>query len=113
MIQIYHNARCGKSRCALEILEKSGRPFEIVKYLENIPTKTELRALLKKLRIKPLQLVRTKEPLWIENYKDKTLTDTQLIGILVKNPILMERPIVVNGNKAIIGRPPESIVSIL
>lgn len=112
MIQIYHNARCSKSRCAIEILEKSGKPFQIIEYLKEIPTKTELRELLIKLKLKPIQLVRTKEPLWVEKYKDKTLTGTQIIQLLIKNPILIERPIVVNEEKAVIGRPPENIESI-
>lgn len=113
MIQIYHNPRCGKSRCAIEILEKSGKPFEIVKYLDDVPSKTELKSLLKKLQIAPIQLVRTNEAVWKENYKKQTLSDDELIEILIKNPILIERPIVVNGSKAVIGRPPETIESLL
>ena len=113
MITIYHNNRCRKSREGLEILENSGKPFEIKKYLEEVPTKKEIQLLISKLRIKPIELVRKNEAIWKEKFKDRTLTDTQIIGALIEYPKLIERPIVVNGDKAIIGRPPESILNIL
>jgi len=113
MIQIYHNARCGKSRCGLELLEASGKPFEVVKYLEKMPSKKELNALLKKLGLKPIDLVRQKETIWTENFKGKTLSDEDVLDALIAHPILLERPIVINGNQAVIGRPPERILSII
>ena len=113
MITIYHNNRCRKSREGLEILENSGKPFEIKKYLEEVPTKKEIQLLISKLRIKPIELVRKNEAIWKEKFKDRTLTDTQIIDALIEYPKLIERPIVVNGDKAIIGRPPESILNIL
>lgn len=113
MITIYHNNRCRKSREGLEILENSGNPFEIKKYLEEVPTKKELQLLISKLGIKPVELVRKNEAIWKEKFKDRTLTDTQIIDALIEYPKLIERPIVVNGDKAIIGRPPESILNIL
>ena len=73
MVQIYHNNRCSKSRCSLEILEKSGTEFEIVKYLENTPSKEELEKIISLLKITPLQLVRKNEAIWKENYKNKEL----------------------------------------
>ena len=113
MIKIYHNNRCSKSRCGLELIEASGKPFEIIKYLENTPNKKELLELIKLLAIKPIDLVRKNEAIWKENYKHLTLSDKDVLEILLKNPKLIERPIVVNGNKAIIGRPPELIKEII
>ena len=113
MIKIYHNARCGKSREGLQILENSGKEFEIVKYLEQIPSKEELKSILQNLEIEPIDLIRQKEKIWIENFKGKKLSDQDIIQAMIDNPILIERPIVINGNKAIIGRPPQEIKKIL
>ena len=113
MITIYHNNRCRKSREGLEILENSGKPFEIRKYLESTPTTSELQDVISKLGIKPLDLVRKNETIWKENYKGKELTDDQVVKAMVDNPKLIERPIVINGSKAMIGRPPEKILEII
>lgn len=113
MIKIYHNPRCRKSREGLQILEESGKDFEIVKYLENTPTKEELSDIINLLGIKPIDLVRKNESIWKENYKNKQLSDNEIITAMVENPKLIERPIVVNKNKAIVGRPPESIKKII
>ena len=113
MIKIYHNPRCRKSREGLRILEESGKDFEIVKYLENTPTKEELSDIIKLLGIKPIDLVRKNESIWKENYKNKQLSDNEIITAMVENPKLIERPIVVNKNKAIVGRPPENIKKII
>lgn len=113
MIKIYHNNRCSKSRCGLEILEKSGKDFQIVNYLVDVPTKQELKNIIKLLNIKPIDLVRKSEGIWKEEYKNKGLTDSQIISAMVKNPKLIERPIVIEGNKAVIGRPPETILNII
>ena len=104
MLKILHNSRCGKSRTCLAFLNETEQPIEIINYLVNPPTVAELKKLLKKLNIKPLALVRQKECIWIENFKNKTLTDNEIITVLSKHPILIERPIVINGDKAIIGR---------
>lgn len=104
MIQIYHNQRCGKSRSCLLFLEKLNKEFEIINYLITPPTAAELKLLLKKLNFSPIELVRQKEKIWIENYKGKKLSDAQIIQAMTENPILIERPIVVNGDQAIIGR---------
>ncbi|MGA9639212.1 arsenate reductase (glutaredoxin) [Flavobacterium sp.] len=104
MIQIYHNPRCGKSRNCLAIIEEKKLDYEIIKYLETPPTEEELTELLNKLQIKPIELVRQKEKIWIENYKNQPLTDEAIVKILTSHPILIERPIVISGNKAIIGR---------
>lgn len=112
MIKIFHNPRCGKSREGLQILENQNQPFEIIKYLESSPTISELQDLIKLLKIEPLDLVRQKEKIWIENFKKQDLTQTEIIQAMVDYPIIIERPIVVNGNKAIIGRPPSLIKEI-
>jgi arsenate reductase len=104
MIQIYHNLRCGKSRNCLAFLDDSGQDYEIIKYLEQAPTYNELVSLLKKLNMKPMELVRQKEKIWIENFKNKTMTDDEIIQAIISNPILIERPIVIKEDKAIIGR---------
>lgn len=113
MIKIYLNPRCGKSREGLNIVENSGQEFEIVRYLENVPSKEELKSILKMLDIKPIDLIRQKEKIWIDNFKNKNLSDEAIIEAMIKNPILIERPIVINGNKAAIGRPPQNIEKIL
>lgn len=113
MIQIYHNNRCGKSRDCLAFLEQSGKKFEVIKYLENTPTYIELKAIIQKLNIKPLELVRQKEKIWMDRFKNKKFTDEAIIQIMVDNPILMERPIVINENKAVIARPLEKVNAIL
>lgn len=113
MIKIYHNPRCRKSREGLAILEKSGQEFEIVKYLEDTPTKAELKDLVDQLGIEPIDLVRKNEAIWKEQYKGKTLSDDQILEAMAAHPKLIERPIVVKGNKAVLGRPPEQIKTIL
>lgn len=113
MIKIYHNNRCSKSRCGLEILENSGKEFEVVKYLENIPTENELKEIINLLNITPIQLVRKNEKIWKEEFKGKELSDTDIIQAMITNPKLIERPIVINDNKAVIGRPPENILEII
>jgi len=110
MIQIYHNQRCGKSRNCLLLLKESDKQIEIINYLDTPPTAQELTILLQKLNLTPIELVRQKESIWIENFKGKTLTENEIIQSMVENPILIERPIVVNGNKAIIGRDLEKVI---
>jgi arsenate reductase len=100
MITIYHNPKCTKSREGLCELED---PF----------TKQELQEVIQKLGIKPIELVRTKETIWKEQFKGKELTDKEIIEAMLENPKLIERPIVVKGNKAIIARPKERIQEIL
>ncbi|MCF1421901.1 arsenate reductase (glutaredoxin) [Mangrovimonas futianensis] len=113
MIQIYHNPRCSKSRQGLAILENSGKEFEVIKYLEDIPSEKEFKEVLKKLGISPIELVRKNEAIWKSDFKRKDLSDDELIQIMLEHPKLIERPIVVNNNKAVIGRPPEKIESII
>lgn len=113
MIKIYHNPRCSKSRQGLEILNESNLQFEIVKYLENPLTKNELQTIIQFLNITPIQLIRKGETVWKENYKNIDLTDEQIVEAMVKHPKLIERPIVVKNNIAVIGRPPTLIKELL
>lgn len=112
-ISIYHNPRCQKSRQTLDLLKESGQEPEVIEYLKTPPTEAELSSVIKKLGIKPIELVRKGEELFKLNYKDKSLSDTEWIKVMVENPILIERPIVIKDKKAIIGRPPELVKELL
>ncbi|GAB1857932.1 arsenate reductase (glutaredoxin) [Flavobacteriaceae bacterium MHTCC 0001] len=113
MLKIYHNNRCSKSRQGLEIVENSGREFQIVKYLEDVPSEAELKEIISLLGIQPIDLVRTNEAIWKSDFKGKSLSDSETITAMANHPKLIERPIVINDNKAVIGRPPEKILTIL
>ncbi|MCP4976927.1 MAG: arsenate reductase (glutaredoxin) [Maribacter sp.] len=113
MIRIYHNPRCTKSRQGLEAVEKSGEQFEVVKYLENIPTKDELRQVLGYLKMSADNLVRKNEVIWKENYRGRDLSEDEILDAMIENPKLIERPIVIKGNKAVIGRPTEKILDLI
>jgi len=113
-VTIYHNPRCTKSRLTLTLLEEKGVALKVVHYLDNPPSESELKAILDKLGMAPRELMRKAE----EPYKDLQLdepdrNEAALIKAMVENPILIERPIVVNGAKAAIGRPPEAVLDIL
>lgn len=110
---LYHNPRCSKSRSALAILEEKGVQPAIVEYLKTPPTKEELRSILKKLAMKPEQIVRKGEDVYKQKFAGKALTDEQWLDALAKNPILIERPIVVKGDKAVLGRPPEKVLELI
>jgi arsenate reductase len=111
---IYHNPRCSKSRQTLALLEEKGVNPRIVDYLKMPPSAAELKTILKKLGLRPRDLMRKGEPRYAElGLKDRDLDDDALIALMVANPILIERPIVVSGGKAAIGRPPESVLEIL
>jgi arsenate reductase (glutaredoxin) len=112
MIQIYHNPRCGKSRTALDFLKNSGKAFEIIHYLQEVPTAAQLIEVVAKLKIKPIDLVRKKEAVWIENFKNKSLSDVEIIQAMVQHPILIERPIIVSETNACIARTPEAFEEI-
>lgn len=113
MLKIYHNNRCSKSRCALDLLNQSGQEFEIVDYLQNPPSEAELTELLHKLNLKPEQVIRKGEAVFKEKFAGKTFSDAEWIKIMTENPILIERPIVVKDDKAVIGRPTESVEDLL
>jgi arsenate reductase len=111
---IYHNPRCSKSRQTLKLIEEAGVNPEIIDYLNTPPTEKELDGILKKLGFEPVELMRKNE----SNYKElgldqKKLSRKEMIKVMIENPKLIERPIVVNGNKAILGRPPENVKELL
>lgn len=113
MIQVYHNTRCSKSREACSILQDENIEFETIEYLKTPPTQKKIKELLKMLGIKAEELVRKSEPLYKENYSAKKLTEAQWIKVMADNPILIERPIIVKGDKAIIGRPIEKVAEFI
>ena len=113
-LTIYHNPRGSKSRATLHLLEARGLKPNIVDYLKAPPSAADLKAILRKLALKPNDIMRKGEPLYAElGLKDRLLDDEALIVLMVANPILIERPIVVVGSKAAIGRPPEAVLEIL
>ena len=111
-IKIYHNPRCSKSRQTLALLEKETTDFKIIEYLENPLSFDEIKGIVKKLAIKPIDLVRKNEQIWKDNYKGKEMTDVEIIKAMERNPKLIERPIVTNEKHGIIGRPPEKVLSL-
>lgn len=113
MIQIYHNPRCGKSRNCLAFIDQSKQEYEIIPYLTETPSFDELKALLEKLNLEPIQLIRVKESVWTENYKGKNLSNDEIIKAMTEHPILIERPIVIKDGKAIIGRDLDLVANFL
>jgi len=115
MATIYHNPRCSKSRCALGLLQERGVDVDLIEYLKTPPTAAELDDLCTRLGIEPMQLIRTKEKLFTElglSVKDDR-TRTAWLDLLAAHPKLIERPIVVVGDRAVIGRPPEKVLELL
>ncbi len=112
-IKIYHNPRCSKSRQTLNLIQEQGIEADISHYLEETPTQKELKELLKKLGLKPKDILRKGEAIYKAEFKGKDLSDTEWIKAMVRYPKLIERPIVVKGSKAILGRPPERVLDIL
>mgnify|MGYP001223796014 FL=1 len=111
---IYHNPRCSKSRQTLEILNEKDVDTEIVLYLENPPSPEEVASILQKLGLSSRDIIRKGEEEYkLLNIKDQSLTENELIAFMSENPKLIERPIVVKDDKAIIGRPPENVLSLL
>ena len=111
--KIYHNPRCSKSRQTLKILIDNGIEPEILEYLKDVPTIAVLKTVLKKLGLSPNQILRKGEAIFKEKYKGQDLSDDQLLAAMVENPKLIERPIVINGNKAVLGRPPENVLELI
>lgn len=109
MIKIYHNPRCKKSRAGLKHLEEKGIDFEKVEYLKNPLTKMELKDILVKMNVKPQEMIRTQEDIYKKQLKGKDFTDDEWIGIMVENPKLIKRPIVVKDYKAVWADPPEEM----
>ena len=113
-VTIYHNPHCSKSRETLALLEEKGIEPKVVEYLKTPPSVAELARILKKLGLKPRDILRQSEPLYRKlDLKHKELSDDALITLMVENPILIERPIVVSGERAALGRPPAKVLEIL
>ena len=108
-MKIYHNPRCRKSREGVQYLMDKGVEFEIIEYLKDNLSEEIIQTLLNKLNITALELVRKNEKIWKENFKDKNLSEKELIKMLLKEPKLIERPIIEAEFKAVIGRPKENI----
>ncbi len=112
-IQILYNPRCSKCREALNLMEGENCEIEVKEYLKESLSKKELKEILSKLGVKAFDIVRQKEELFIKKFKGKKFTNEEWIQILLENPTLIERPIVIDGYKAVIGRPPELILDLL
>jgi arsenate reductase len=114
VITLYHNPRCSKSREALRLLEEKQIEPEIRLYLDNPPSREELQLLLKKLEVGARQLLRSGEQAYKDhNLKDTSLTEEQLIQAMLDHPKLIERPIAIRGDRAVIGRPPENVLDLV
>jgi len=112
-MKIYHNPRCSKSRQTLALIQEHGIRPNIVLYLKDPLTIPELKTLLSQLKINPIQLIRKDEKDWKENFKGKELTNDEIIEAMISNPKLIERPIVVKDNQAVLGRPPENVLDLI
>lgn len=109
MIKIFHNPRCQKSRNALNLISRSGEAIQVVNFLKDIPTKAELLQIIERLGIAPEALVRKNEALWKERYGNLKFSGDDIIDLLLEHPKLIERPILIKGNRAIIGRSEDKI----
>lgn len=110
---IYHNPRCSKSRNAKKLLEENAIAPRVKEYLKNPPTKEELSEVLKKLNLTAKEIIRTNEEEYKTLFKNKTFSNEEWVEVLVKHPKLIERPIIIHGNKAVVGRPPERCLELL
>ncbi len=110
---IYHNPKCSKSRGSLELLEEKGFSATVIEYLNDTPSKDELIEICRKMGGGARSILREKESIWQDTYKDQDPSDDEMYDLYLKHPILIERPIVIVGDKAAIGRPPEKILPIL
>lgn len=111
--EIYHNPRCSKSRQTLQLLRDNGVEPTIIEYLKETPSAAELKKILAKLHLNPQDIIRKGEQIYKDRFKNLDFTDDEWVDILVENPKLIERPIVLKGNKGVIGRPPENIETLL
>lgn len=112
-ITIYHNPHCSKSRESLQLLQEKEISFKTIEYLKKPLNKAELRDLLDKLMLKPSELIRKSEAIYKTTYKNNVLTEEEWIDVMLLHPKLIQRPIIVHGNKAIIGRPIENVIQLL
>ena len=109
MIKIFHNNRCKKSREGLEFLKSKTSDFEIVDYLNNPPNADEMKTVLNQLGMTALEMVRKNEDIWKQKFKGKEMSEEEIINAMIKNPKLIERPIIIKDGKAVLARPVENI----
>lgn len=112
-ITVFHNPRCGKSRAALALLQERGIEPHVIEYLRTPLTRGELQTLLQKLGLEAEQVIRKGEDVYRQHYSGKSMSSEQWLDALVAHPILLERPIAVKGQRAVIGRPPENVLQLL
>ena len=112
-MKIYHNPRCKKSRETLLLMQQNKINIEIIRYLDSKLTVLEIKQILKKLNFRAIELIRKNEKIWKEQNNKEKLKEIDLINLMIKYPKIIERPIVISGNKAIIGRPPENVLKII
>lgn len=112
-MKYYHNPRCSKSRIGLQLLQNRNIDVEVIEYLKDVPTINELQELIKLMGISPENLLRKGEQAYKDNLKGKNLSDQEILEAMVRFPKLIERPILISSNKAVIGRPPEKVLTIL
>ncbi len=112
-MKIFYNPRCSKCRETLKLIESKGKTAEIIDYLNQPPSIETLKNIVGLLGIKPSDLIRKSEPIYVANYKGKHLSEDSWLEVMSKHPQLIERPIVIDGNRAVIGRPPEKVIILL
>jgi len=112
-LRVYHNARCSKSRATCALLEERGFALEVVEYLKTPPSRAELAGLLRKLDVPAASIVRKGEGIYKAEYQGRELNEEQWLDALAAHPILIERPIVVRGERAVVARPPEKALALL
>ena len=112
-MKIYHNPRCSKSRQTLQLIKDAGESVEVIEYLKDIPTAEQMEMILMKLNLKPIDILRKGEKVYKEKFKNSNFNDDEWIKIMIEYPKLIERPIVIKGNKAVLGRPPESVLELI
>ena len=112
-IRIYYNPRCSKCRDTAALLSERGYQIELIEYLKTAPGREELRDLLVKLGMKPQELVRKGEEIYKQNYAGRSLSDEEWLEAMLQHPVLIERPIVVRGDRAVVARPPEKVLALL
>lgn len=112
MTTLYHNPRCSKSRQALKLLEDTKEPVNVLLYLKEVPTIADIKKIVSLLNISAAQLVRKGEPIWKEKYKGKDISEEQIIQAMHEHPKLIERPIAIKNGRAVIGRPPETVLEL-
>jgi len=113
MLTVYHNAQCSKSNGVCQLLQDKNMAVEIVEYLTTPPDRTTLQKLLEMLDMQPSELIRRNEPIFMELYEGKRMNEEDYMDAMLQHPVLIERPIVVKDNEAIIGRPPERVLDFL